>query len=1073
MNFVALLGTAVLGEAGLISSALKGHGHLNFRAGIQPCRRVARRENPASARRTRLLKCFFWMLMLSAFFAPRRGVAQILVNTTTPGDTHLLAGGPYCSLQEAIYATEFGAGVALDQADPDDTYDTGCSDPSSAWNVIDLPGGTLTFSNFWDGDAHNPFGATATPIIFKAITIRGHGTILQPAGGAGNFRLFAIGQASISPTSGVLNTGTYSGTGNLTLQDIDVTGFKMKGGDGACGGGGGLGAGGAIYIGKVGAGTPALTVENSTFTSNQAFGGNGANYPSNQCIGKNQQGYFAGGGGGGLYGNGGSAGLGGGGGGGGGSLGNGGAGFGGAGGGGGSTLDGTMAFADPNVINFWRGGFGGYLCGGSGGDFNADTVVTGTGHSASCAGGGGGGAGLVSTGGSGSYGGGGGGGGGGDNGSVGNAGNGGFGGGGGGASGGDDQHMATAGDGGFGAGGGGEVLFYATNGQGGAFGGSGGNNAGFGFGGSGAGLGGAIFNDSGIVVIRNSTFYANSAHGGITPNSAQPAPAQTFGLDAGAAVFSRNGSLSVENATISGNTTSATATGGGIVVMSDGATAALKLDNTVLANNGSSECYTVNVVANKGAGNLIMANDPSNGCQGVAQTADPQLGALQLNSPGDTPTMAVQIGSAAVDNGDDTALAADNITTDQRGAPRPQAAHTDIGAYEAPPPTADLSITKTVSPTTGQPGDTVTYTITVTNNGPNAASDVGVSDGWPSVVDFVSCTETGGKGSCGLSGGAVTASFASLSVNESQTVTIAGTVNSSAQDGVTVLNSASVSALSPTDPNSSNNTSHASFTIHNKADLVVTKTVSAAQVIAGDSFSYTIQVHNAGPYDARNVIITDSQPAGVTFNSCSSTVGTCNLLGGAATLNLASLLNQASATITIQATLNFGTLDGSSITNTASGSESTFDPDPSNNSGSASFLVQNKSDLFVTKQANLTSVKATQNLIYTVTVKNLGPYRAAAVVMNDPVPANSGFVSLNSGGVACTTPAIGAVGTVTCNPGNMASGATITFTITVKIGGATNKTSIINTATANSPNFDPNLANNTATATTQITGNKK
>jgi len=215
------------------------------------------------------------------------------------------------------------------------------------------------------------------------------------------------------------------------LQDVYVTGFKMKGGDGACGGGGGLGAGGAIYIGKVGAGTPALTVENSTFTSNQAFGGNGANYPSNQCIGKNQQGYFAGGGGGGLYGNGGSAGLGGGGGGGGGSLGNGGAGFGGAGGGGGSTLDGTMAFADPNVINFWRGGFGGYLCGGSGGDFNADTVVTGTGHSASCAGGGGGGAGLVSTGGSGSYGGGGGGGGGGDNGSVGNAGNGGFGGGGG------------------------------------------------------------------------------------------------------------------------------------------------------------------------------------------------------------------------------------------------------------------------------------------------------------------------------------------------------------------------------------------------------------------------------------------------------------------------------------------------------------------------------------------------------------------------------------------------------------------------------------------------------------------
>jgi uncharacterized repeat protein (TIGR01451 family) len=436
--------------------------------------------------------------------------------------------------------------------------------------------------------------------------------------------------------------------------------------------------------------------------------------------------------------------------------------------------------------------------------------------------------------------------------------------------------------------------------------------------------------------------------------------------------------------------------------------------------------------------------------------------------------MAIQSGSPAVDNGDDTALAADGITTDQRGVFRPQGPHSDIGAYEAPPPSADLSITKSVSPTTGQPGDTVTYTIVVTNNGPDTAFDVSVTDGWPSTaIDFVSCTETGGQGSCGLSGGAVTASFSSLTLHESETVTIVGTVSSTAQDGLTVMNQASVSELSPSDPNSGNDTGKASFTVHNKADLVITKTVSATQIVAGDPFTYTIQVHNAGPYDARNVVITDAQPAGVTFNSCSSTVGTCTLSGGVATLSLASFLNLASATITIQATLNFGTLDGSTITNTASGSESTFDPNTSNNSGSASFLVQNKSDLFITKQANLTSVKSTQNLIYTVTVKNLGPYRAAAVVMNDPVPANSGFVSLNSGGVPCTTPAVGAVGTVTCNPGNLANGATVAFTITVKIGGATNKTSISNTATVSSPNFDPNLANNTATATTQITGNKK
>jgi uncharacterized repeat protein (TIGR01451 family) len=48
------------------------------------------------------------------------------------------------------------------------------------------------------------------------------------------------------------------------------------------------------------------------------------------------------------------------------------------------------------------------------------------------------------------------------------------------------------------------------------------------------------------------------------------------------------------------------------------------------------------------------------------------------------------------------------------------------------------------------------------------------------------------------------------------------------------------------------------------------------------------------------------------------------------------------------------------------------------------------------------------NLVYTVVVKNLGPYRAAAVAMNDAVPSNTTFVSLNAGGASCSAPAAGA-----------------------------------------------------------------
>jgi hypothetical protein len=66
------------------------------------------------------------LLLLTLSFA-QRSAAQITVSPDhvngvhTEGDTHLLPGGPYCSLQEAIYATEFGAGVALDYTDQDHT----------------------------------------------------------------------------------------------------------------------------------------------------------------------------------------------------------------------------------------------------------------------------------------------------------------------------------------------------------------------------------------------------------------------------------------------------------------------------------------------------------------------------------------------------------------------------------------------------------------------------------------------------------------------------------------------------------------------------------------------------------------------------------------------------------------------------------------------------------------------------------------------------------------------------------------------------------------------------------------
>lgn len=1019
---------------------------------------------------SRVVYVILLALLLGTGFA-QRASAQINVSPNSEGNTL----GAACSLQEAIYATEFGANVALDQTDPDDTYTTGCSDASGNWNTIVLPGGTLNFTKFWDGDAHNPFGPTATPIIFKTITIQGNGTTLQwawtPATSPlpGNFRLFAIGEASISPTRGVLTSGTYSGTGNLTLQNVYVKSFNVKGGDGACAGGGGMGAGGAIYIGKTSSGTPSLTVENSTFSGNSATGGNGSIYPVNQCFATIQKGYFGGGGGGGLYGNGGNSGLGGGGGGGGGSRGNGGAGLSGAGGGGGGTVfDGTIAFQDPNIASRTLGGIGGYLYGGAGGPFDYNTVITGSGHSAVSPGAGGGGAAIVSTGGTGSYGGGGGGGGGSDNFEVGNAGNGGFGGGGGGAEGGDDQHIAASGNGGFG-GGGGALFLDSSNGQGGAFGGSGGNIAGFPFSGSGGALGGAIFNDSGIVIVRNSTFFGNSAHGGVTPASSYPAPAQTAGLDAGAAIFSRNGMLTIQNATISGNTASATATGGGIVVMSDGGSASFRLDNTIVANNGAQECYVLNSVSLQGTSNLVMANDPSHGCPGVGPTSDPNLDALNLNSPGNTPTMAIHYGaSPAIDAGDDGVVTATPaLQTAQNGLTRPQGSHSDIGAYEAPPPTADLSLTKTVSSSTAQQGDTLSYTLGVSNAGPNDANSVAVTDTLPSSVSFVSCFAPGGT--CAWDGATLTVTYSTLAASASATATITTTVKPGLSDALTVTNTASVGASSPTDPNANNNSTSVSFTVHNRADLAVAKTVTTTspyspKVEAGDSLTYTVTLTNKGPYDARSVVLSDSAPAGVTFTGCSSSVGTCVWSASQASLTLASLANAGVAKLNIQGTLNYSVADQALITNTASVSSTTYDPDLTNNSASASFTALNNSDLFVTQSS---AKLASRQLQYTVNVKNLGNYLAKKLVLNDPLPAGSKFVSLNAGSWTCSAPAAGSTGTISCSLASEAVNVTQSITFVVKIN-TPGSVLVNNTPSVSAANFDPNLGNNTSALSTKV-----
>src|SRR5690606_14623319 len=76
-----------------------------------------------------------------------------------------------------------------------------------------------------------------------------------------------------------------------------------------------------------------------------------------------------------------------------------------------------------------------------------------------------------------------------------------------------------------------------------------------------------------------------------------------------------------------------------------------------------------------------------------------------------------------------------SVTSDVHDAVSGNDSDSDGGTAVA---SADLNITKTVSDDTPNVGDQITYTITVTNQGPNAATGVEVLDVLPAQVSYVS-----------------------------------------------------------------------------------------------------------------------------------------------------------------------------------------------------------------------------------------------------------------------------------------------------------------------------------------------
>jgi uncharacterized repeat protein (TIGR01451 family) len=126
--------------------------------------------------------------------------------------------------------------------------------------------------------------------------------------------------------------------------------------------------------------------------------------------------------------------------------------------------------------------------------------------------------------------------------------------------------------------------------------------------------------------------------------------------------------------------------------------------------------------------------------------------------------------------------------------------------------TFDLTVSKTDNVDNVNRGDSVTYTIVVTNSGPSTATNVTVTDTLPTGMTFQSAS-TGFTNAAGV----VTGNIASIASGQSATVTVTATVNNDAPNGANLTNTVSVAAAGET--TTSNNTGTASATVLSTANI--------------------------------------------------------------------------------------------------------------------------------------------------------------------------------------------------------------------------------------------------------------
>ena len=362
------------------------------------------------------------------------------------------------------------------------------------------------------------------------------------------------------------------------------------------------------------------------------------------------------------------------------------------------------------------------------------------------------------------------------------------------------------------------------------------------------------------------------------------------------------------------------------------------------------------------------------------------------------------------------------------------------------PPEADLEVNKTVSNASAHKGDAVVWTITVYNNGPDAAVNVTVTDVLPK--ELIN-PEVINLGHAGTFDGNVWF-IDEIASGDSKVLKIRTVVNAT---NTTIVNNVNVTS-DTYDPNETNNNATNSTVVPPEADLEVLKVVLNQTAHKGDVVTWMIFVLNYGPDAAVNVTVTDVWPSELVDVTVVK-VSNGTLDGNVWSIDI--IESGDMSYLIINTTVNASNVN---ITNVANVTSDTYDPDETNNEDNSTVEVPPEADLEVNKTVSNASAHKGDAVVWTITVTNNGPDAAVNVTVTDVLPKeliNPEVINL------------GHAGTFDGNVwfiDEIASGDSKVLKIRTVVN-ATN-TTIVNNVNVTSDTYDPNETNNNATNSTVV-----